>query len=150
MVQSNKQHKMKNILFAVFILAGFTASAQSTTPRFGITASRDNTFRTLTNGWATGTDAAGADTLSFRPLTFNNVYKITMTDSVAFKISSTVNSFAGDHITIICTGDSGDFIKFVGSNIKADGNSTLSTNGRSVIGMIFDGAYWVESSRSDH
>lgn len=141
---------MKNILFAVLIMAGFTASAQSTSPRFGTTAGRDNTYRVLTNSWSTGTDAVGADTLSFRPLTFNNHYKITMADSVAFKISSTANSYAGDNITIICTGDSGDFIKFVGSNIKADGNSTLSSNGRAVIKMVFDGAYWVESSRSDH
>lgn len=142
---------MKHIFFilAAVVMTNI-AFAQSTSPRFGTTAGRDNTFRVLTNGWTAATDAAGADTISYRPTKFNNYVKVTMTDSVAFSVSSLANSFAGDILTIIAVGDSGDLLKFTGSNILSAGNASLSTNGRAVVKFVFDGAKWAEASRAAH
>lgn len=141
---------MKNILFIAFVLFGLNASAQSTSPRFGTTASRDNTFRTLTNKLTSVTETAGNDTLTYTPSAFNSYYKLTMTDSTTFSIAATTSSYFGDQITIVASGTSGDLLKFTGSNLLTAGTATFTTNERAVITLIFDGAKWVEKARSVH
>ena len=59
-----------------------------------------------------------------------------------------VSSYAGDNIKIIATGASGTKIKFYGTYWKTTGTATLSTTGRAVIDLVFDGAYWVEANRT--
>lgn len=142
---------MKNIIIAVIAMFAFNVSfAQSTSPRFGTTAGRDNTYRVLTLGYTSVTETAGNDTLEFRPTKYTNYYRLTMTDSTTFSISSTANSYAGDVIKIIASGTSGDLLKFIGSNLLTAGTATFTTNERAVIELVFDGAKWVEASRAVH
>lgn len=142
---------MKNIIFAVIAMfAVNVAFAQSTSPRFGTTAGRDNTDRIKTNGLTTVSDAAGNDTVAFRPTKFHNYYFLTVADSVTFSVSSVANSYKADEIIMVATGTSGDLLKFTGSNLLTAGTATFTTNGKAIIRFIFDGAKWVEASRSVH
>ena len=139
---------MKKILLAVLLFVTVGAIAQSTTPRFGTTAGRDNTYRLLTNGYVTLTDAAGADSSALTPKYFNNIYRIVLVDSFTLKQPVVTSSFAGDQITIIISAASGTpFLKFTGSNWITAGTATMTTRLRSVIKLVFDGAKWVETGR---
>lgn len=142
---------MKHIIFAIAaLLITSTAFAQSTSPRFGITIGGDNTYRVLNNDYTSVTEAAGNDTLTFRPTKHTNYYRLTMTDSTTFSISSVANSYAADEIVIIASGTSGDLLKFIGSNLLTAGTATFTTNERAIITLVFDGAKWVEASRAVH
>lgn len=129
-----------------------TSGAQSTTPRYGITTSADNTGRVLTYGWNATADHAGTDTIKFTPAAWETIVRPgTLVDSVAYKITSVKNSYAGDRMTFIVTAPSGGGVfKFVGSNIKTGSSGariSMAANTRATISFIFDGAYWVELHR---
>lgn len=143
---------MKKFLFALMLgitmmMACNDTNAQSTSPRFGTTAGRDNTFRPLKLAYTTLTDAAGADSTTLVPTRFDNVYRVAMTDSLYFKSPTVTNCYAGDRMTIIATGDSGDKLKFAGTNFITAGTATLSSSGAAVINLVFSGAKWIEASR---
>jgi hypothetical protein len=138
----------KAILALVLCFSVALASAQSTTPRFGTVPGRDNTYRVLTNSYASFTDVAGNDGTAVTPATFNNVYRVALLDSFTFTQPVVTKSKAADNITIIASAASGTpKLKFSGSNWVTAGTATLSTGLRAVITFIFDGAKWVESSR---
>jgi hypothetical protein len=140
---------MKKIFLAMVLLAAaFGVSAQSTAPRFGTAKNQDNTARVLTYAYITGIDATGPDTLKTVPAAFHTYYRLsTVADSTGINITSTVQSYAGDLITVVASGSSGGFVKFIGSNWLSTGKATLSTTGRAVINFVFDGSKWVEASR---
>lgn len=140
---------MKNILSIIIlsVAVSFAASAQSTSPRFGTTKSQDNTGRVLTYGWSTIEDVAGNDTLSISPAFAGAHYKLTLTDSCYIKISSVVSCYAADQLKLIVLGSSGGKVKFVSSNVNANGTATLSSVGRGVVSFIFDGVKFTESGR---
>jgi hypothetical protein len=140
---------MNKIISTLALLAVvFCANAQSTAPRFGTAANKDNTARVLTYAYVTGTDGVGADTLKTSPSNFETYYRISnVVDSTGISITSTAQSYAGDNIIVIASGSSGGFIKFIGSNWLSTGKATLSANGRAVIRFVFDGSKWVEASR---
>lgn len=125
-----------------------TATAQSTVPRFGITANNDNTGRVLNYKYVTVTDVAGADSAVSRANAWETIYRVTLLDSFTMKQPVVTNCRAGDNITIIASAASGTpKLKFTGSLWKTAGTATLSTGLRAVIRLIFDGAAWVEASR---
>jgi hypothetical protein len=137
-------------LISILVLISLTISsfAQSVTPRFGTTSSDDNTGRILTYKYAALTDAAGADSAILRPDNWNNIYKITLTDSFTLKQPVVTASYFGDEIIIICSAASGTpKLKFSGSNWVTAGTATLSTGLRAIISLRFDGAKYVEQSR---
>lgn len=140
---------MNKLISTLALLAiVFCVNAQSTTPRFGTAKNQDNTARVLTYAYISGTDGTGADTLKTVPSNFHTYYRISnVTDSTGISITSTSQSYAGDNITVIASGNSGGFVKFIGSNWLSTGKATLSTNGRAVINFVFDGAKWVEAGR---
>lgn len=142
---------MKRILFLTAVLFSLAAcqpvNGQSTSPRFGTTAGRDQTFRVLKLGYITLTDAAGADSTTLAPAKFDNTYRVALTDSLYFKSPTVTYSYAGDRMTIIATGDSGDKLKFAGTNFQTAGTATLSSGGTAVITLVFTGAKWVECAR---
>ncbi len=140
---------MKKIILALVLLAVvFCVNAQNTSPRFGTAVNQDNTGRVLTYAYINSTDAVGPDTLKTSPNTFQTYYRINnVTDSTGISISSTTQSFAGDLLTVVASGNSGGFVKFIGSNWLSTGKATLAGNGRAVISFVFDGAKWVEASR---
>jgi hypothetical protein len=140
---------MKKLLFAILLFAGFGSMAQHTVPRFGTTAGKDNTFRLLTNGYTTITDAAGTlDTVIINPHYYNNTYRIVLVDSVTLGNPVVTNSWAGDNLTFIVSTAAGSHVLyFLGSNWITAGTATMTTRLRSVIRFIFDGAKWVETGR---
>ena len=140
---------MNKIISTLVLLAVvFCSNAQGTVPRFGTATNQDNTGRVLTYSYVSGTDAVGADTLKTSPSNFQTYYRISnVTDSTGISITSTAQSYAGDNITVIASGNSGGFVKFIGSNWLSTGKATLSANGRAIINFVFDGAKWVEASR---
>lgn len=138
---------MKKLIFILFTVCIFNAVAQSTSPRFGTTSNKDNTYRTLTNKLVTVTDAAGADSVTLAPNGFNNIINVSALDSLTFKSPTVTKCFLGDKMTLLVTGTSGDKLKFTGSNWVSAGTATLSAGLKAVITFIFDGAKWVEASR---
>ena len=139
--------KYFSFLIAALLVAS-SAMSQSTSPRFATTKNGDNTGRVLTYGYVNLTDAAGADSVVLNPRFYQSYYQIVLLDSFTLKQPTLTSSYAGDHITIICTAASGTpFLKFSGSNWVTTGKATLSTNLRAVIDLIFDGSKWVEQNR---
>lgn len=140
---------MKKIfLLALFVSFAAIAMAQSTSPRFGTAKNQDNTFRILTNAYTTATDAAGADSTTVNPAAFNSIIRVALTDSLTFRNPVVTRSFAGDQLTIVATGASGNRVKFTGSNWVSAGTATLSSGGSAVITFVFNGSKWAERSRS--
>lgn len=140
---------MKKLLLACIAISAFalSATAQSTAPRFGTTKNKDNTYRVLTNGYIAITDVAGADSTRIAPNKHNNIYRITITDSLYMSSPTITSSYAGDRITLIVSGASGTKLKFAGTNFQSAGTATLSSGLNAVISFIFSGTKWVESAR---
>lgn len=127
------------------------AKAQSTTPRFGISKNQDNTGRVLTYGYATYTDTTGADSIAIRPVYFEQIYNITLKDSLTIKNPTTTQSYYGDIMKLCITAPSGTpFLKFTGAAWKTQGTLTLTTNRKAFVTFTFDGTTWVESGRLNY
>lgn len=139
---------MKKVFaLATAILIVAASFAQSTSPRYGTTPNKDNTGRTLTYAYVAPTDAAGADSTTLNPNAFQTVVRVALTDSFYFKSPVVTRSYAGDLIRIVASGASGTKVKFAGTNFQTAGTATLSSGGRAVITLVFDGAKWVEAAR---
>jgi hypothetical protein len=149
---------MKNLLIflisAITLITSFTgASAQSTVPRWGsgsggYNPAWGNTGRDLNYKYFAYRDTTAADTFKIRPNAYLTVINFTLKDSLKIQIPSTTNCYLGDELKIICTGPSGTpFLNFTGTNFQTAGKATLSTGLRAVIGLVFDGAKWVEMYR---
>jgi hypothetical protein len=143
---------MKKFLAILLISFAFVAiaNAQSTTPKFGTTANKNNTMSIITNGYTAISDAAGNDTLSITPVNSFSYYKLTLTDSCYIKVASVSKCFLLDHLYIFATGSSGNKVKFVSTYNLNAGTATLSTNGRALIEFLFDGAKFSELCRATH
>lgn len=132
--------------------------SQSTTPRTGNSASVDNTYRKLNYKFYAPTEAAGLDTIKVNTNAFHSQYFISsLTDSVAFNVTSVANAYMGDELSIIVTNSSGSnhAVKWAGSYIQsattttggAVGTAYLTSAKRAVIDFVFNGTVWVERSR---
>lgn len=123
-----------------------TSSAQVTTPRYDATSG--NTGLIIDYGYKAYTDAQGADSVILVPTYANNLIKITMTDSFYLKSPVVKYSYLGDRLVIIAKGSSGNKLKFAGTNFVTTGTATLSSAGEAILELIFDGAKYVEKSRT--
>lgn len=143
---------MKKILFALFILVGFAAQAQSITPRTGTGANNDNTYRALTFKFATVADAAGADTTKLSLNAYNTQVRVSLVDSSAVSFPSVANCYLGDVVKFTINGTtSGNKLKIVGNNFTAASTSVaVSTSLKAYLEFIFDGYKWVEVSRASY
>lgn len=138
---------MKKILFAIAVLFSAASMAQSTAPRWGSGANNDNTGRSFSYKFVTLTEVAGTDSITLNPNANKTIYRVALTDSFYFKSPTVTRSYAADELVIVASGASGTKLKFAGTNFITAGTATLSSLGRAVITMIFDGAKWVEKSR---
>ncbi len=141
---------MKKLLFLIaFATFGLAVNAQFTTPRTG-TGVKYNPGK-LNYVYSTKTDAASStiDTFAVSPNAYKTTYRIVLVDSVCAGNPVVTNSYAGDEIQFILSAASGTpKMKFVGANwITAAGTVTMTTNLRSVVRFVFDGAKWVEAGR---
>ncbi|CAB4126198.1 hypothetical protein UFOVP153_50 [uncultured Caudovirales phage] len=143
---------MKKILFALFILVGFAANAQSITPRTGTGANNDNTYRALTFKFSTIADAVGADTTKLTLSAFNTHVRVSLVDSSAISFPSVAKCYIGDVVKFtINGGTSGNKLKIVGNNFVAASTSVaVSTGLKAYLEFIFDGYKWVEVSRASY
>lgn len=129
---------------------------QSTSPRFGITKSKDNTGRVLTYKFVSTADAAGADTVKLSPNAWATIVRpssaLIVSDSIQYQIASTTASYVGDQIQCMFLAGAGTCkVKFIGTNWKVgSGTATLSMSSgtRATITFVFDGVYWIEVSRT--
>jgi len=143
---------MKKFLFALMLVAfsAVSATAQSTSPKFGTTASTDNTYRKLSLGYTSYTDATGFDSVRIAPSRYKTYYRIALTDSFRLGFPTITKCNAGDEIVIIATGASGNKLTFTttaGTTWRTAGTATLSTNASAVLTFVFSGTLWVEKSR---
>jgi hypothetical protein len=111
----------------LFIVA--VSFAQSTTPRFG-TGIKDNTGRTLTYAYVTTTDAAGADSTTLNPNAWQTNVRVALADSIYYKSPVVTRSYAGDKITIVASGASGNQSKVCGHQFYFGGNSHAIIRGK--------------------
>jgi len=135
------------ILILGFSLFSLSVVAQSTTPRFGLTPNSDQSSRVLNNNMVTVTDTTGADSTVLSIHAYNSLVKVALLDSFTLKSPTVSGCYFGDKLTLVCTGTSGDKLKFTGSNWVSTGTATLSSGLKAIISFIFDGAKWVESAR---
>lgn len=131
------------------LLAIGSASAQSTSPRFGTEPNDDNTGRTLTYYYFTPTDVGFKDTAKFTPHGFETF--IQPTDS----IKDTIVFYAYNTRSHVC--DKMDF-QFVGANAGSNKKIIFGTGFSQTITIpitskqgyhitfIFDGNVWRETS----
>jgi len=141
---------MKKFLgIIVLMLAVLLVSAQSTSPRFGILKSQDNTGRSLNYNYVTATDAAGFDSIKTAPNAYETIYNLTIsTDSLRFGSPSLTKCATGDIIKIIVqSASTGKKLTFKSPYIVGQGTITTTTKGKAVVSFIFDGAKWVELYR---
>lgn len=143
---------MKKFLFALMLVAisAVSATAQSTSPKFGTTAATDNTFRKLSLGYTSYTDATGFDSVRIAPSRYKTYYRIALTDSFRLGFPTVTKCNAGDEIVIIATGTNGNKLTFTttaGTTWRTAGTATLSTNTSAVITFVFSGTVWIEKSR---
>jgi hypothetical protein len=139
-------------LFSILIigLLALTASAQFTTPRFGVPPFGDNTGRALTYNIKTITDATGNDSAKLAPNAFQTIVYLTAKDSITLSAPNVTSSYLGDRITIIIIAPSGTpkvkFSAYLGL-WKTSGTATLSTGLTGTIQLIFNGTKWIETGR---
>jgi len=141
---------MKKILFVLFVICSVAASAQSTTPRGGVGANNDNTFRALTFKFYSASDASGADSVKLNLNAYNSHIAVSLIDSLVVSFPSVAKCYVGDLVKFTVIGTtSGNKLKFSGSNaVVASSSIAVSSGLRANICFIFDGAKWVELSRN--
>ena len=147
---------MKKIfsLILLVLFSGLCVTAQTTSPRFGIPPSGDNTGRALTYKLVTPVDKAGFDSLRLYLNAWQTLVRpaAAMTDSMHVFFPSVANCHAGDEVTFLISAPAGGskFIRFMGANVVvgSGGNSlTAAASKVATITLVFTGTSWLEKSR---
>lgn len=144
---------MKKIfsLLAIITLS-ISVFAQSTTPRYGITKSRDNTGRVLTYNFVATNDDAGNDTISTTPNAWETIIRPSsnLTDSVNIKCPLT-NCYVGDYLTVIVTkGSTNGAVRFPSAYFITSTSTqrcTITANKTAIFRFQFNGVKFIEISR---
>lgn len=140
---------MKKLILIALVAFSFNAIAQSTTPRFGTAAGRDNTARTLTYKLVTTADAAGNDTIATTPNAWETIIRpsANITDSVNIKAVLT-NCKLGDYLTVFVTKGSGaGAIRFPTAYFITTASNfryTLTASKTAVFRFQFNGVQFIE------
>lgn len=134
---------------------------QHTNPRYGTAPNQNKTYTTLgIEQDITVADTAGSttDTVFIAPNSYTNHYVMTVTDSAVLAFSSVKGSWFMDEIVIILqnTSGSGHFVDFLGTvgiptkwGMSSTGTKISLASGKSaLLTFKFDGALWIERSRS--
>jgi hypothetical protein len=148
----------KAILLISAIMFSVMAYSQATTTRFGATKNSDNTGRVLNYAVITTTDVAQAaiDTVLFVPNAYVTIWRpsANLADSCVVKFSSTTTTYrVGDQFIIMLAKGTGDGrirlggSKFIGTT-QASTGIAIAANKSAVIKYIWNGAFWVEISRT--
>ncbi len=154
----------KLLLLTILVSSLFSASAQHTTPRFGITNNSNRTFTSVSLGYKTLTDTLGAtpDTLTigganYDENCFDRTYILTLKDSCVLSWSTLASAWLGDRMTLIIeNGAVSGWVQFIGySGLASKWNMQSGTTKISptasrpyVARFVFDGATWCMISKS--
>lgn len=118
--------------------------AASTIPRFGTTANKDNTGRTITQDFQTPAYAA---TLAITPTCQKTTIKpATLTGAVTIN-ATTTNAFADDDLFVLVTADTTARVVTFGTNFVSAGTLTAAISKRATAHFKFDGVTYVEVAR---
>lgn len=132
-------------LFALFALAS-CALAQSTSPRFGVLKNQDNTGRGLTYGYLAPTITA---TTVIAPNKFDNTYAIpSLTLSPIINFTVTSANAADRTVLIIGASAATRTVTFGGSVVTSATTMTVGSGKKATASFIFDGANYIEVSRT--
>lgn len=152
-------------LLAIALTISFSscteASAQSTTPRYGVNKSKSATFSNLSFDYKAYTDAASIDTIKLLPSAYQNEYVVNLTDTVVMSIRSVSQAFRGDRMRITFVNSSGanHYVRFLGYasvysgatkwGMSSTGTAiTLASAKNAILDFYFDGTLWSEVSRA--
>lgn len=160
---------MKNLIIAILLcFSAAGVSAQVATPRWGITANADNTYRSLSLGRYVLADTAGStvDTLLIVPGSngmgpiYENTVVVTVTDSCVLAIKKIGTSFQGDKMKVIIKNATGanHFVNFLGYSglatkwemVSSGTKISLNSGKGATVNLVFSGTLWYEESRCIH
>jgi hypothetical protein len=141
---------MKKILLIAMIgLFASCAIAQTVTPRFGIKKNDDNTGRVLT--WTTNTITPTSTLVTIAPNAYNSLITIASTSISPTFTSSLKRSFLDDRVNLLVTPNSTGTRTLTfgtGAFIGTANTMTVAANKQALVTWIFDGAKYMEVSRS--
>lgn len=134
-------------LFSIAIigLISLGSFAQSTTPRFGTTASKDNTGRVLTYKYAA---PAYGSTITVVPSAYETIYKVDSLTGNPSIVTTLTSSYLGDKITFyFAAKDAARTVTFSTGMVPS---ATLVVDSAQVATatFIFTGSKFVEVSRA--
>lgn len=136
---------MKKFLALIALTLCFAVSnAQSTSPRFGTTPSKDNTGRVATYGYSAPTQSS---TLVFTPKYSYNVYSVqglTVSPTINFTVTS---SYVGDMAYLLIGATSASRTVTFAGGVKSAGTFTLGSGKVGSATFIFNGTNYVEVGR---
>lgn len=138
---------MKKILFLLVATTTMAAAsfAQHTTPRFGTSVSSDNSGRTITQGFKS---VAYAATVALKPNTqFTTVVVGQLTGAITVTATVT-NAYAGDILRICFSADTTNRVVTFTTGFQSAGTVTVTASKYATVSFIFNGATWVELSRT--
>lgn len=143
---------MKNILLLLMLSFSISMTAQSTSPRYGITKNQDNTGRVLTYGATTITPTSTMVTVS--SVANNKYYNYVTVASTSISPTFTANvtgAYLADKLDLLIKADAtGTRTITLSTNFIANAatTQTLAASKQAVFRFVFDGAKYVEVARS--
>jgi hypothetical protein len=135
----------KLFLIAFTALFALSVNAQSTKPRFGTSASEDNTGRTLTYSSKVSVTLAATDSIS--PNASMTFYKFTTLAGAKTINAKIKNAHQWDLIILEFTADGTNRVVTFGTNFISAGTDTVVASKKSIVSFVFDGVAWIERSR---
>lgn len=138
---------MKKLVSILFLFAFVLfASAQYTSPRFGVLANQDNTGRVLTYAYQT-------PTFSSSKVITCNAYETTVkmgTLTGAQTLTANVTScHAGDKLNLLLTDDGSGRVVTFSTGFASGGNITMGSSAKASLYFVFNGVGWFQLSGQD-
>lgn len=144
-----KQHnKMKKLIFSIiFFACAFLVNAQTNSPRFGTTASGDNTGRVITYGYVAPVYAA---TYNIVPKYYETTVKMGTLTGALTLTSSITQSYAADKLSIVFTADGTNRVVTFSTGFASGGNITVNASTTMTVNFVFNGTTgWVQQTAND-
>lgn len=142
---------MKKFILFLLVALGTVlgANAQSTSTRAQSFGVQDASWLSVAS--YTKADAAGAtcDTIHLRPGAAITRYTVTVADSASLRMRSTASCYKGDVVEFWITPSITGSLYLTGNYKVSTGTTKLSltTGTKSFLRFVFDGSYFIETSR---
>jgi hypothetical protein len=139
---------MKRIIsiLTVIMLVAFTATAQTTTPRFGTTKNQDNTGRVLTYGYSAPAYAAS---IAIKPNAYETTVKFATLTGALTLTSTNTSCYAADKLSLIFVADGTNRVVTFSTGFASGGNITVNSGTTMTVNFAFNGSGWVQQTAND-